>query len=79
MIFIGIGPNRGKVLESDADALAYAFAVENIQPVEGWDGIHPEFKRMLLEWEFSGDWVRYPDWAACRAENPEEEQGVWVT
>ena len=78
MLYIGIGQNRGKRLENDADALAYALAVHGVEPVETIAEIGEEFRRMLLEWEFSGDWAKYPDWAAYHAENPEEEQGEWI-
>ena len=48
MIYIGIGPNRGRVLEGDADALAYALAVHGVEPVETMAEIGEEFRRMLL-------------------------------
>ncbi len=59
MLYIGIGQNRGKRLENDVDALAYALAAHGVEPVETIAEIGEEFRRMLLEWEFSGDWLRY--------------------
>ena len=64
MIYEGIGPNRGRVLENDADALAYGLAVHGLAPAGSWDEIDPEFTAMFLEWEFSGNWVQYPTWEA---------------
>ena len=69
MIYEGIGPNRGKLLPNDADALAYGLAVHNLQPVESWEDIDPEFKAMFLEWEFSSNWAVYPTWEDFYAEN----------
>lgn len=57
-VYIGILSNRGKVLEDDADALVYAFEKCGIEPAESWMFVDEEFGEMLLEWFYSGDWIR---------------------
>ncbi len=74
MLYVGIGKNRGKLLENAADALAYALAVHGVEPVGSLMEISAEFRTMLLEWEFSGDWVRYRDWEEYREEQGKERQ-----
>ena len=54
MIYIGIGPNRGRVLEGDADALAYALAVHGVEPVETMAEIGEEFRRSCWNGSFRG-------------------------
>lgn len=58
-VYVGILSNRGKVIESDADALAYAFEMCGIEPSENYGMTNADFKKCLLEWFYSDDWVRY--------------------
>ena len=44
-------------------------------PIDGLDSIPKPFKQAVIEWEFSGDWVRYDsleDYEAELAERGEE-------
>jgi hypothetical protein len=64
MCYVGIGQNRlpgGQpiILESDDKAFAYALHLHGIQPCDNTQPSY-EFREMFLEWEFSGDWVKYP-------------------
>lgn len=63
--YTGILSNRGKVLETDADALAYAFGRCGIEPSGGWEAVDEEFRRMVLEWYYSGDWIRGAEEGLC--------------
>ena len=56
-MYVGILTNRGKLLETDADALAYAFDACGIEPADDWYTVDEEFRQMFLEWFFSGDWI----------------------
>ena len=56
-VYVGILSNRGRVLESDADALAYAFDKCGIEPSESWLFVDEEFGEMMLDWFYSGDWI----------------------
>ena len=51
--YLGIGVNRD-VFVSDEDAYAYAFE----RCTNGTEEEINEFKEMLVEWFFSGNWVR---------------------
>ncbi|HHV50934.1 MAG TPA: hypothetical protein GXX54_04425 [Clostridiales bacterium] len=57
-VYVGILSNKGKMFESDEDALAYAFEMCGIEPSEGWAFVDEEFCEMLLEWFYSGDWIK---------------------
>lgn len=77
MIYEGIGPNRGRVLESDGEALDYAMASLGLAPLDGWDGVDTD---TLLEYfdpaaYLSGNWAAYRDWGTYYAENPKEAEG----
>ena len=56
-VYIGILSNRGKKLDNDASALAYAFDRCGIEPSDQWMDVDEEFQQMLLDWFFSGDWI----------------------
>lgn len=56
-VYKGIFSNRGKLLENDSDALAYAFEACGIEPADGWRNVDEEFRQMFLEWFYSGDWI----------------------
>ena len=51
--YIGVNANDG-VFVSDEDAYAYAFE----RCTNGTEKEIKEFQEMLVEWFFSGDWVR---------------------
>ncbi|MDD2362368.1 MAG: hypothetical protein PHH84_05355 [Oscillospiraceae bacterium] len=59
--YVGILSNTGKILDNDEAALAYAFEKCGIEPTESWLYVDDEFGEMMLEWFYSGDWVRYRD------------------
>lgn len=56
-VYIGIFSNKGKVIQNDTEALSYAFEQCGIEPSAEWDRVDPEFREMLLEWFYSGNWV----------------------
>ncbi len=56
-VYIGILSNRGKVIENDDEALSYAFEKCGIEPTEDWLYVDDEFREMMLEWFYSGDWI----------------------
>ena len=49
----GIGPNEGEFVEDDD---AYGYALERCLDSSTDD--HEEFRVMLVEWFYSGNWVR---------------------
>ena len=51
LMYVGVNKEKGKFV-SEADAYAYAFE----RSVNGTDEEVAEFKAMLLEWFYSGDW-----------------------
>lgn len=54
MAYVGIGIEHGKRVE-DENALEYAMARIGIEAV---GDIDPEFAEMLVEWFFSGNWIK---------------------
>jgi hypothetical protein len=58
-VYVGIFAEKGKVMESDSDALSYAFEQCGIEPIEDYSSVEPEFKQMLLDWYYSGNWTKY--------------------
>ena len=56
MPYIGVGPERGKVVEF-ADAAEYAMERIGIRPMQG-RRVCREFLREFEEWFFSGNWLR---------------------
>jgi hypothetical protein len=53
MYYEGIGPEQGTVV-NDEDA--YAYALERC--LSGTEEDKQEFKEMLVEWFYSGNWAR---------------------
>ncbi len=51
--YIGIGPESGTFV---ADEDAYRYAMERCQ--SGTEEEGKEFREMLVEWYFSGNWIR---------------------
>ena len=80
MIYIGIGPNRGRVLEGDEETLDYVITGLGLAPADGWDKVDKKALAEYFDLEsyMSDNWISYPDWAAYRAGNPGEEQGEWI-
>ena len=75
MIYIGIGPNRGRVLETEEEALDYAITRLGLAPAETWDAVD---KTLLLEYFsladfFSGNWIACPE-----GEEPLFPAGPWA-
>lgn len=58
MVYRGIGPEAGKRIEGEADALAYALAACGVMPTENWAGVDPDFAGEVLRWFYSGNWIR---------------------
>lgn len=54
MSYVGIGPERGNSVDSSE---AYEYALDRC--LNGPD--HEEFREMLLEWFYSGNWKEVPD------------------
>lgn len=54
--YVGIGPNRG-VRVAGEDALEYALAACGVRTVTR-TALTGEFETMLMDWYFSGDWVK---------------------
>ncbi len=62
MFYVGILSNRGKILESDEDAIRYALTMFDLYPANDfWQGFDYEgFAEFFdLESYFSGDWIIY--------------------
>ncbi len=57
-IYSGFGPESGKVIEGDANALAYACTACGVMPLNCWQAVDPDFADMMLEWFYSGNWVK---------------------
>ena len=53
MYFYGIGPDEGTVIEEED---AYNYALERC--LCGSESDRKEFREMLVEWFFSGNWIR---------------------
>lgn len=56
MIYAGMGRNRGKTVDED-EALSYAMEQCGVT-VDDAAADAAEFKEMLVDWYFSGDWQR---------------------
>lgn len=52
-VYVGTGPEKGEIVPEE-DAFSYAFN----RCVNGSDEDKEEFKEVLVEWFFSGNWVR---------------------
>nr|DAW41399.1 MAG TPA: hypothetical protein [Bacteriophage sp.] len=52
MRYIGIGPETGTIVE---DTEAYEYALEH--SLHGTPAEYAEFKKFLIEWFYSGNWV----------------------
>lgn len=53
MPYVGFGPEKGITVEEDQ---AYQYALERC--LNGTPEEHEEFREMLVEWYFSGNWVK---------------------
>lgn len=53
MYFYGLGPDAGTVVDEED---AYDYALERC--LSGSESDRKEFKEMLVEWFFSGNWIR---------------------
>ena len=53
MSFVGLGPVKGTVVEEDQ---AYEYALERC--LHGTAEEQEEFRRMLIEWYYSGNWLK---------------------
>lgn len=53
MRYIGIGPEEGAVIEQEQ---AYAYALE--RSLNGTPKEQEEFRDMLVEWYYSGNWIK---------------------
>jgi len=51
--YIGVGPEKGRFV---SDSKAYAYALERC--LHGTEAEIKEFREMLIEWYFSGNWIR---------------------
>lgn len=56
MSYIGIGPEDGTVVE---DNQAFDYALERC--LNGTPDDRKEFREMLVEWFYSGNWVKEED------------------
>ena len=52
----GIGPNAGEFIAAD-DAFGYACCQVGIEAFDRTALEADEFKKMLVEWYFSGNWI----------------------
>lgn len=59
MIYMGIGPNTGNSVDED-DAQRYAMQQCGITVDDGAP-CADEFREMLVEWFYSGNWKQVPD------------------
>lgn len=53
MLYVGFGPEAGTVIE---EKQAYQYALERC--LNGTPEEQLEFREMLVEWYFSGNWVK---------------------
>lgn len=53
MAYIGIGQEEGMVVEEDK---AYEYAL--YRSLSGTEEDKKDFREMLVEWFYSGDWIR---------------------
>ena len=56
MAYVGIGPEEGIVVDDDQ---AYEYALERC--LNGSQQDKQDFKDILVEWFFSGNWIREDD------------------
>lgn len=56
-IYSGLGPEIGKVIEGDDNALAYACTACGVMPLLCWQAVDPAFAEMMLAWFYSGNWI----------------------
>lgn len=56
MAYIGIGPEEGTIVEEDQ---AYEYALERC--LHGTPQDQQDFKDLLIEWFYSGNWIRKED------------------
>lgn len=52
MFYVGIGPEKGISIE---DTLAFEYALDRC--LSGNEEEKAEFKEMLVEWYYSGNWI----------------------
>ena len=52
-VYVGVGPEEG-IIVPEEDAWGYAFE----RCVNGSDEDIAEFKKMLVDWFYSGNWVK---------------------
>lgn len=69
MYFYGLGPDAGTVVDEED---AYDYALERC--LSGSESDRKEFKEMLVEWFFSGNWIRR-DGSADQREINEDPDG----
>ena len=55
-VYEGYGPDKGKVIIGDSDALGYAMEMCGIEPSEGIENVFDDFKKELLQWYYSDNW-----------------------
>lgn len=55
-MYIGIGPEEGTVVEEDQ---AYEYALE--RSLHGTLQDQQDFKELLVEWFYSGNWIKEDD------------------
>ena len=53
MSYVGLGPEKGTVVEEDQ---AYEYALERC--LHGTVEEQEEFRKMLIEWYYSGNWLK---------------------
>lgn len=53
VFYYGIGPEQGKIIEEDQ---AFDYALERC--LEGTLEDQKEFREMLVEWFYSGNWIK---------------------
>lgn len=56
MYYRGIGPEKGEAVPGEE---AYDYALDRC--LNGYE--HKEFKEMLVEWYFSGNWIKEEGYA----------------
>ena len=57
--YVGIGKMRGKTV-SENEALAYAMEACGLKASTGIE-VDPEFRKALIDWFYSGDWMEVAD------------------
>ena len=55
--YIGIGPERGTVIEGEEDATLIALTACGVMPIGEMEECDEAFLQAVREWYYSGNWI----------------------